>query len=564
MKTLKFYSRFDNCEFLIMKKVAIFFFLLICYTSIYAQEPPIISFDNIDVNWEYISKDTTYVQVDEFSSPYWGFYFLDYEIKGNDLYFLESVFSQSPNGGFEGSLLHKLDIATGEQKWVNHNSSYTGNIFREGFGNSSLIVSNEGDVTLIGNRSLDTLFTSFSLFGFHSKPIERTIDRNTGELISKKESSENTMEYYNFYTFSNRIIHTKSKGYLCFSPIIFDDNNVVQNSLEFRRLDDSLNIDPDPFYALNTPYPVPSNQLTRPTFHKFIGEDKMAILFANSDPVDNTYKNITLSWLDFSQDVDNIERRSIDVSDQLPVPENAQNETIFIIGQGEDIFLEQEFYDENGDKYNWLSWYHNMEWSGRIPFMVNEEGIHYDQIEFIKSEDDKAYFIARAGNEFDIILWERGEEEFNIIKTLAPEVTTTDFLRIYFKYGSVFTLPDDKMMIAFGVEKLNQFGRGTNFSYYYNIDLEQLSIPTSTEDITENEALTIYPNPNSGIFSVNTASESCGALSIYNAQGEKVIAQQPIRKENSIDLSDQPNGIYLIKLATCEGAMKESKVVVYK
>jgi len=245
----------------------------------------------------------------------------------------------------------------------------------------------------------------------------------------------------------------------------------------------------------------------------------------------------------------------------LAFPQHPQNEIVFIFGKGSDVFIEQEFFDENEDKYNWVSWYHDMEWYGRVPFGVSEDGIHYDQILFIKSEDDKAYFIARALNEFDVLMWEKGEDDFTVIKTIIPEVST-DFLRVYLR--TIIILPDDKLILSIGIDKLNENGKRTNFDYFYSIDQDQLSISTSTEELNQSEEFIVFPNPSSGMFSIKNSTEITGIMSIYNALGEKVESQIFVNDSYAVDLSDKPNGIYLIKIETRSGKIKESKVIVYR
>lgn len=529
----------------------------------HAQQPPMISFSNVETNWSYIPKDSTFVQAasDEFSSPYWGFSYLDHKIKGDNLYILESTFSQSPNGGIEGSLLHKLNVINGEKQWINHNSSYVGNLFREGFGKSSLIVSDEENIYLAGNRSLDTLFTSLSLFGFYSKPLEISIDKITGEIKNKKESTQSSKEYYDFFDLSNRIIHTKSTGYMSLSSRIIDENEVLQNTIEFRILDESLDIVTEPYFTLKTPYPLSNGQISRQTIYDFLTEDEMIVLFSNTNPSTNIYENITLSWLDFREDADNIETQRIEITDQLAFPQNLQNETVLVFGEGEDVFIEQEFFDENEVKFNWISWYHNKQWYGRIPFGSSNEGVSYDQIAFIKSKDNKAYFIARALNEFDVLMWEKNQDDFTIIKTIIPEIST-DFLRVYLRTISV--LPDDKLLLSIGIDKLNDNDRRTNFSYYFSIDQNQLAIATNTEEVNFADSFVVFPNPSSGIFCIKNLKESCGNISVYNAFGDKVKSKELISNDYSFDLSDEPNGIYLIKIESCRGQIFESKVIVSK
>jgi hypothetical protein len=70
-------------------------------------------------------------------------------------------------------------------------------------------------------------------------------------------------------------------------------------------------------------------------------------------------------------------------------------------------------------------------------------------------------------------------------------------------------------------------------------------------------ASSIHPNPTSGIFTIDLKDLAADELSIYNAQGKLI--RSIIISENTalfrVDLSDQPNGIYLVKLHTESGLM---------
>jgi len=66
--------------------------------------------------------------------------------------------------------------------------------------------------------------------------------------------------------------------------------------MEFRILDDSLIIEPEPYFTLKTPYPLPGNQLSIQPIYDFLSEDEMIVLFSKTDPNTNAYENITLSW----------------------------------------------------------------------------------------------------------------------------------------------------------------------------------------------------------------------------------------------------------------------------
>jgi len=92
------------------------------------------------------------------------------------------------------------------------------------------------------------------------------------------------------------------------------------------------------------------------------------------------------------------------------------------------------------------------------------------------------------------------------------------------------------------------------------------SVFTSTANIEQQVDIVIFPNPNSGVFSIDFASNSNGIaqVEIYDLKGSKIMGENYAYSQNTrqtIDMSSQPNGIYLVKI-TGEFGMKMQKVVL--
>jgi len=84
-------------------------------------------------------------------------------------------------------------------------------------------------------------------------------------------------------------------------------------------------------------------------------------------------------------------------------------------------------------------------------------------------------------------------------------------------------------------------------------------------------SITVYHNPNSGVFTVALShpADIAGSqtISIYNVMGQCVFKQilRPVQDDNLIDLSNQPSGIYLYRVISDEGNLiGEGKVVIQK
>ncbi len=76
--------------------------------------------------------------------------------------------------------------------------------------------------------------------------------------------------------------------------------------------------------------------------------------------------------------------------------------------------------------------------------------------------------------------------------------------------------------------------------------------------------ITVYPNPTNGQFTV-LSSVGSGQLSveIYNVLGEKVYSQLNIQNSTfGINISSEPNGIYLIRILDKDGNLVGMKKVV--
>jgi len=94
-----------------------------------------------------------------------------------------------------------------------------------------------------------------------------------------------------------------------------------------------------------------------------------------------------------------------------------------------------------------------------------------------------------------------------------------------------------------------------------------VSLCTDVQSIPNNQYVTIFPNPSSGIFQVTISGNSPYSLDIYNILGENVYA---IGNENAsninhqpvnIDLSFQPSGVYFLHIKTDKGSFSQKLIL---
>lgn len=71
---------------------------------------------------------------------------------------------------------------------------------------------------------------------------------------------------------------------------------------------------------------------------------------------------------------------------------------------------------------------------------------------------------------------------------------------------------------------------------------------TSVDDIQNTNLVRLYPNPSKGLLYLET--EESSSVSIYNVLGERVKYVENINSSARIDISNQPEGTYIIKVET--------------
>lgn len=96
---------------------------------------------------------------------------------------------------------------------------------------------------------------------------------------------------------------------------------------------------------------------------------------------------------------------------------------------------------------------------------------------------------------------------------------------------------------------------------FTDVELNKKTIDEANETPQSNSNFAIYPNPNKGQFTIelnNTATES--TIEIYDLMGKKVWSKISLENKLEIDISNQPKGIYLVKVVN-ENQVKVQKII---
>ncbi len=82
-------------------------------------------------------------------------------------------------------------------------------------------------------------------------------------------------------------------------------------------------------------------------------------------------------------------------------------------------------------------------------------------------------------------------------------------------------------------------------------------------EINLENSISVFPNPSTGKFTVQSQSVKITSLEIYNVLGEMVYSKQATRtQENEIDISSEPEGVYFVRARTSEGVVSKKILVV--
>lgn len=113
-------------------------------------------------------------------------------------------------------------------------------------------------------------------------------------------------------------------------------------------------------------------------------------------------------------------------------------------------------------------------------------------------------------------------------------------------------------------------GGTNNDGIIFKLDTNN-NVSTSTSEISSAKgAINIYPNPSNGIFTVSCRAEHVSisqTIDVYNMLGEKVYNAplNQVQGDNIINISNQPNGIYLYRVITENGNLiREGKLIIQK
>ncbi|MEE9437351.1 MAG: T9SS type A sorting domain-containing protein [Saprospiraceae bacterium] len=538
-------------------KSIIFTFLCIClfFNKVNGQfTPPELIFDGIQPEWTYLSEDTTFIQSpeDPFSSPFWGRHIVDFLSDDDYLYLLELVISQTPYGGLEGCLLHKLDVSTGKPEWIYHSTSYVGNKYREYYQSGSMSWYGDNMIRLVGDKSIDTIMAnSTGLFNFHTRPVEKIIDVSNGALMSEKYSNLKVEESYNVIPNRSNVMTLGNGDVVHSSYNLSVKNGKKIKAIEVREVDD-ITLDIDSLKYFRTEHITAIDENDSDAFSPYwrkLNKDTLLVI----SPVADTSSgwilgDVKLIWLDISKKENVSVIKELNVTNELEHPDGAFNSSVLLFTKDNNIFITQQVEDTLSiitQYYAWLAWYdHDGVKLAKVRKNLNNAGEPYHQHKFIGVLDGVAYVLARHEKTVDILAWHPNDDKMEVLNQIGLE---NEDVLVRLRIGEPQFLPDNKLFVGLNGTVKNDNDKNSGFNYYYKFDLKDLGIITKTEKIAEDSFFKIMPNPSSGIFKIEFGAAFSGELRIINSVGQSVWDDN-VNNEKSIQINlyNQKPGIYFL------------------
>ncbi len=159
------------------------------------------------------------------------------------------------------------------------------------------------------------------------------------------------------------------------------------------------------------------------------------------------------------------------------------------------------------------------------------------------------------------------DEETGEFAVIDEEVTIT--VNDYYKYiqiecGSAFggigtvTLSDLQAVFGNEIKKYSYDEAGNRIKREYILTTSTKSTSSNAElepeefEFDENTAILVFPNPTAGVLNIevknNNESETSITAKVFSLSGQNILRQQSNNTSFDIDISNQPDGTYLLNL----------------
>ena len=559
----------------------IFIFIIISCHLDSQVVPPNMIFSEIEEEWRYISKDSNFVKspVDKWSSPFWAFFSWNILTDEHSVYIQELTSSQSPYGGQEGCLIHKLDNYTGEPIWIYHNNIYSGNDFREMFAPNSMTFTNEGNIQIVGMRDQDTIDKTQPIFnGFLGQPVKKILNIENGNLMEEVNSTDTFETYFTVSPNQSNIIPYGEDKIMNVVRNLFEREGLYNYSFELFNVNDQMQIDTPFIQSFEDSIGMYDNVLSclhLPQFTK-LDRDSLILLFVKTDTLDFalTPTDVILKWINITDIFGSHLIKEMDITEFLYYPQSFWNEQIYLRSKDDHLFVSQ-LVEENGNSeemFHWLLWLSKEgEVLGYIPQLNDVNGYHYSEYTVIGIKDGILYLSA-----FDQHSKDTQGDFINDILKIEPysnQIIKIGEIKVNnkqdFKWVSIRKaeiLNNDNILLNFYNGYLNNEGYNTDFNLYCSFKPEELGLPVNSQNIPADKIkVNLFPNPARTFFNLEFYSPYSGQVVLFDQLG-RVCSKYSVSEclQITLDLESNHQGIFIIQGIGEDGNNFSKKLIVIK
>ncbi len=557
-----------------MRYFSVYFFAILI-NNLNAQEllPPILSFEGLQENWVYISKDENFnAYYKSLSNTGFTPYALksckDIFQKDNNIYILETSQSPSPFLGDDGFLLHKINKESGIKSWVYHNNFMAGNKYRELYWKSKIKLDKDGYISIFGYRDLDTLNYVFPKFSFYSNPIGRTID-TFGNLVKLKYGSNQSRQTENIAQRKNILMSMSGNRYNhCFFDLA-DANDYIED-FKCYSLSKSFEIVKDSFFKISFPSELSNNVgfslKYQKSYLQLSSDTILALTLFGTTNKENSPENAKLSWIVIDSLGMNLVR-NIDISKDIFKPQDLSDfhqqieiqivDNYIVLSQV--VSITQPIVDAK-----FISWILIYDLKGNLiskPELIYNKNKKYSLVKVLKIINDKMFLGVQMddgqvmGSDILEISLQSGINK-KVGSIVTPKMSN-------YQVGSIEQfqfIDDDNLVVALPMEIYHNNERST-IRYYFSFKMSDIGLISSTKNSEIIGTFSITPNPSSHLITVTIPEiNNAVTLRITDQMGRSVWVQDIYYTETVIDISSLTSGMYFVSLQDASSGRQLGKV----
>ncbi len=547
--------------------VTIFFFMV--STMTYGQEIDPLNINNLIPKWQYVLKDTNFVQ-DTFGpnirTPYTICFPYEHKIQNNQL--LINNHCTTGNGNRHGNLIQNIDLITGEMKWVAALNNDTYLVEHQEFFPGMFYDPTSKEVVLKGFRKYGSPTTPGIGWIAPQPSLASTIHLDADDgIIVNHITNNNIADTIKWSPLRGYFLKSLANSYW-FATGEFLPNN--QGFLDFRFNVSKVSNSQELISTADLTYtykPVTKIPYLSESNDNIFGTDDNNNIYGivvQKFRFENTPYSIELLKMHIEEN-ENISASKLelkyqkDLSKYLQLPDVIQGFFTRFKAYDDAVYVSTLYIDtlDNQIQKRWLLC---LDANGNEKFYIkglSVDGYFAETIEFLGRKNGKTYFFTR----------DRRELDYTII------IFSVDDNGKLEKYGSIKSgdISDNIIVVRGLITEDNELVLSilVNRMYYYTAcydgDAFDIDFSSNTNELTNSaSSFKIYPNPSSTNITIRQVDRNLktGTINFINIFGKTVKTSPFMENQTQIEVSDLPNGVYFIKIISDKGDYLHTQKII--